>query len=297
MLPKKFAFACALAVALAAAGCSIKNTEIGGSYPGATLRESAHPVVTEMFNHAFKAVELPAGAVASGEYVAVYRLSSGKVEDQWWCYLAEDWMVDKIRAAGATPVERNASAAHLLEGEDEYFAAPKTPSPGGVTAPSPASLAKLRAGDVERTPYRATRALAYRVVAADLWLDRFNSPADGSEPTVRANAKVVINLRTIHVQTGEVLWSGSVSGTARKNVKISRLMGFMGIYDWDDWDDWDHGPWWWWWRWDDDHAPVHAPPPEGEPLDEPGKTVEEPAEDDETAEEPVPPAEALFWNW
>ncbi|HUV85938.1 MAG TPA: hypothetical protein VMX79_02370 [bacterium] len=59
--------------------------------------------------------------------------------------------------------------------------------------------------DTALTPYRATRALAYRVVAAELWFDRFSSRGRGGDPTVRANAKVTVNLRTLDVQTGEVL--------------------------------------------------------------------------------------------
>jgi hypothetical protein len=268
---------------LAATACNVKNVEVHGSYEGAGIRESAHPVMTEMFNLAFKAVKLPEGSVSSGDYVAVYRLSSGKAEDRWWCYLAEDWLVDKVRAAGASPVERNDLAKRLLAAEGEYLEPPAPAGPGAPTAPSPYD----RRGDVAVTPYRATRALAYRVVAADLWFDHFSNHHGGQEPTVRANAKVIVNLRTLDVKTGEVLRSGSASATARKTFPISRLVGWFGIYDWEDWDDSPH--WWWWWRWDGDDESIAEPAPGEEPGDEPDKSEEEPLEDDEAAEEPLPP--------
>ena len=261
MLAHKVALGAAAAVLLAAAACNVKNVEVHGSYRDAGIREKAHPLAAEMFNLAFKAAELPAGSVSSGEYVAAYRLSSGKAEDQWWCYFAEDWIVDKVRAAGATPVERNTLAARLLEAEAAYAEPPAGTSLAAVSAPSPAGFGKKEA---ERTPYRATRALAYRVVAADLWFDQFNPHGRGHEAAVRANAQVTVNLRTLDVGTGEVLWSGSTTGTARKAVNISRLTGWLGIHDWEDWDDW---PFRWHWDWDAAPAAV-AEPAEDAPQEE-----------------------------
>ena len=280
MLPKRFPLIFAVAALWAATACNVKNVEVHGSYEGAGIRESSHPVMNEMFNLAFKAVALPAGSVSSGDYVGVYRLSSGKAEDRWWCYLAEDWLVDKVRAAGAYPVERNDLAKRLLAAEDEYLEPPRrdTASP---TAPTSYG----RRSDVAVTPYRATRALSYRVVAADLWFDHFSGRHRHQEPTVRANAKVILNLRTVDVKTGEVMWTGAASGTARKSFPISRLVGWFGFYDWEDWDDWDDSPyWWWWWRWDGDDDTIVAPAP----TDEPDLSDEEPYEGDETTEEPAP---------
>ncbi len=271
----------ALAVIVAAAACSVKNVEMGGAYRGAVTREAVHPLAAEMFNLAFKAVTLPSASISAGDYVAVYRLSSGKVEDKWWCYLAEDWLVDKVRAAGATPVERNAAAARLLEAEGAYFEPPAT-SPGGVTAPRLAKLAEKEAG---LTPYRATRALTYRVVAADMWFDRFHARRHDGEPTVRANAKVTVNLRTVDVMTGEVLWSGAAAGTASKTVSLSRLAGWAGIWDWDDCDD---GPFWWRWHW---HW-HNGPPDVAEPVD--ASPDNEAEEEDPSAEEPAAPDETSF---
>ncbi len=277
MLPKKLALVFAAAAVLAATACNVKNVEVHGAYEGAGIRETAHPVMTEMFNLAFNAAKLPAASVSSGDYVAVYRLSSGKAEDQWWCYFAEDWLVDKVRAAGATPVERNALAARLREAEAAYVEPPAASLAGG-TAPS---LAKLRANEAALTSYRATRALAYRVVAADLWFDRLGSHDGRHEATVRANAQVTVNLRTLDVGTGEVLWAGSVTGTAKKAFPISRLIGWMGIYDWED--DWD-GPWWWRWHWDDGTPAVAEPAEEvpAEKSEEEDLTAEEPADADES---------------
>jgi hypothetical protein len=295
---KKLFIISAVAVVLAAAACNVKNVEVHGSYHDAGIRESSNPVMTEMFNLAFKAVALPAGSVPSGHYVAVYRLSSGKAEDRWWCYLAEDWLVAKVRAAGANPVERNDLAKRLLAAEGDYLEPPPVASPGAPTAPSPYA----KRGDVDVTPYRATRALAYRVVAADLWFDNFSGHRGRhgrQEPTVRVNAKVIVNLRTLDVKTGEVLWSGAASGTARKTFPLSRLVGWFGIYDWEDWDE---GPyWWWWWRWDGDDDSIAAPAP----ADAPDLSEEEPAEGDESAEEPAPdesveepaPDESALWPW
>jgi hypothetical protein len=281
MLKRKLAFGIPAALWLAATACDVKNVEVNGSYHDAGLREASHPVMTEMFNLAFQAVKLPAGSVSSGDYVAIYRLSSGKAEDRWWCYLAEDWLADKVRAGGATPVERNDLATRLLVAEAGYLEPPPS-APADVRAAP--GLAGRRA-DVAVTPYRATRALAYRVVAADVWFDRF-SRHNQAEPAVRANAKVVVNLRTVDVKTGEVLWTGSASGTARRNFPVSRLSGWLGIYDWEDWDDTPH--WWWWWRWDGDDS-IAEPTPPDEPGDEPDRSAEEPLEDDETAEAPLPP--------
>lgn len=261
MLARKVAFAVPAAVLLAAAACNVKNVEVHGSYRDAGIRQTAHPLAAEMFNLAFKAAELPAGSVSPGAYVAAYRLSSGKAEDQWWCYFAEDWLVDKVRAAGATPVERNASAARLLAAEAAYAEPPAGTSLAAVAAPRPAAFG-LRGADL--TPYRATRALAYRVVAADLWFDQFNPHGRGREATVRANAQVTVNLRTLDVRTGEVLWSGSTTGTARKAVNVSRLMGWLGLNDWEDWDGW---PSRWRWHWDAGPAAV-AEPAEDAPPDE-----------------------------
>ncbi|MGD8720011.1 MAG: hypothetical protein PVH29_14465 [Candidatus Zixiibacteriota bacterium] len=287
MLRRNITLGLAGAAFLLAMACNVKNVEVHGSYDGAGMRDPSHPVMMEMFNLAFEAVELPAGSVSSGEYVGVYRLSSGKAEDQWWCYLSEDWLVKKIRDAGAYPVERNVLALRRLEMEGDYFDAPKRPDPGGVTSPSRAGLGK----NSDLTPYRATRALAYRVVAADLWIDGYNH-ARHSEPTVRANSKVTLNLRTLDVRTGEVLWSGTVVGSARRNVKVSRLLGWYGIYDWDDWDDWDDCPgWWWYWRWDDGDDTYGVPPGEkGKPLDD-DRDVADPAPDDGDKNEasPAPP--------
>lgn len=270
----------AVVVTVAVAACSVKNVEMDGAYRGAVARESVHPLAAEMFNLAFKAVALPSATVSAGDYVAVYRLSSGKVEDQWWCYLAEDWLVDKVRGAGATPVERNAAATRLLEAEGAYFE-PPAPSPVALTSPRLAKLAEKEAG---LTPYRATRALTYRVVAADLWFDRFRVHRHDGEPTVRANAKVTVNLRTVDVMTGEVLWTGSAAGTASKTVSLSRLAGWAGICDWDDWDD---GPFWWHWGWDWDGGPPDvAEPADGSPdeaTEAEDASVEEPAAPDETS--------------
>jgi hypothetical protein len=281
MSPKKLPLILvAAAVVLAATACNVKNVEVHGSYRDAGIRESSNPVMTEMFNLAFKAVALPAGSVSAGHYVAVYRLSSGKAEDRWWCYLAEDWLVDKVRAAGAYPVERNDLAKRLLAAEGEYLEPPRRDT---ASPTAPASYG--RRGDVDVTPYRATRALAYRVVAADLWFDRFSGHHGRQEPTVRVNAKAIVNLRTLDVKTGEVLWSGAASGTARKTFPISRLVRWFGFYDWEDWDDWDDSPyWWWWWRWDGDDDSIAEPAP----GDAPDLSEEEPAEDDESAEEPAP---------
>jgi hypothetical protein len=292
MLLRKLPFVVAAAAVLAATACNVKNVEVHGAYRDAGIRETAHPVMTEMFNLAFKAVKLPAGSVATGDYVAVYRLSSGKAEDQRWCYFAEDWLADKVRAAGATPVERNDLAKRLLAAEGDYL---EPPPPAGTALASPTALGKR--GDVALTPYRATRALAYRVVAADVWFDHFSGVHHHQEPTVRANAKVIVNLRTVDAKTGEVLWSGSAAGTARQNFPLSRLAGWMGIYDWEDWEDWDGShPWWWWWRWDGNDDSVAAPAPGGEPGDEPDLSEEEPAPADESAEEPAP-ADSTAWPW
>ena len=290
MLPKKLPLVFAAAAVLAATACNVKNVAVHGAYEGAGLRESAHPVMTEMFNLASKAVKLPAGSVSSGDYVAVYRLSSGKAEDRWWSYFAEDWLVDKIRAAGANPVERNDLAKRLLAAEGDYL---EPPPPAGIGAPT-APTAYGRRGDVAVTPYRATRALAYRVVAADLWFDRFAEGHHRREPTVRANANVIVNLRTVDVKTGEVLWSGSASGTARKTFPISRLVGWFGIYDWEDWDD--SPDWWWWWRWDGGDDSIAEPAPADDTGDEPDLSEEEPLEGDETVEEPAP-ADSYSWPW
>ncbi len=301
MLARKVAFAVPVAVLLAAAACNIKNVEVHGSYRDAAIHETAHPVVAEMFNLAFKAVKLPAGSISAGDYVAVYRLSSGKAEGAWWCYFAEDWIVDKVRAAGATPVERNAAATRLLEAEGAYFEPPVGASPAGITAPHPA---KLREKNAALTRYRATRALAHRVVAAELWFDRFSSHGRDGDPTVRANAKVTVNLRTLDVRTGEVLWSGVATGTARKTIKIARLLSWFGI---DDWDVWDDEPFCWRWDWDwGDGPPAEAEPPDDVPADkteEEDAAAEEPADDvpaDETeegdaaAEEPAEPDYSYF---
>jgi hypothetical protein len=278
MLARKFAFAVPAAVLLAAVACNVKNVEVHGSYRDAAIRETAHPVVAEMFNLAFKAVKLPAGSISAGDYVAVYLLSSGKAEGAWWAYFAEDWLVDKVRAAGATPVERNAAAARLLDAEASYFEPPAGDSPTGITA---RRLGKSGETNADLTPYRATRALAYRVVAAELWFDRFNYRGRRSEPTVRANAKVTVNLRTLDVRTGEVLWSGSAAGTARKTVEVARLLGWFGIEDWDDWGD---EPFCWRWDWDwDDGPPAEAEPVEDVPADkveDEGDAAEEPVEPD-----------------
>ncbi len=281
MLARKVAFAVPVAVLLAAAACNIKNVEVHGSYRDAAIHETAHPVVAEMFNLAFKAVKLPAGSISAGDYVAVYRLSSGKAEGAWWCYFAEDWIVDKVRAAGATPVERNAAATRLLEAEGAYFEPPAaTPSLAGTTGPR---LAKPGETNAALTPYRATRALAHRVVAAELWFDRFSSHGRDGDPTVRANAKVTVNLRTLDVRTGEVLWSGVATGTARKTIKIARLLGWFGI---DDWGDWDDEPFCWRWDWDwDGGPPAEAEPADDVPADETEEgdaAVEEPAEADDS---------------
>jgi hypothetical protein len=276
MLARKVAFAVPVAVLLVAAACNVKNVEVHGSYRDAAIHETAHPVAAEMFNLAFKAVKLPAGSISAGDYVAVYRLSSGKAEGAWWCYFAEDWVVDKVRAAGATPVERNAAAARLLEAEGAYLE-----PPAGANAPGLANPGKE---DTALTPYRATRALAYRVVAAELWFDRFSSHGRGGDPTVRANAKVTVNLRTLDVRTGEVLWSGVTAGTARKSIEVARLLGWFGI---DDWEDWDTGPFWWRWDWDwGNGPPTEAEPVEDAPADEAEEdapTAEEPAGTDETS--------------
>jgi hypothetical protein len=298
MSPKKLPFVlAAAAVVLAATACNVKNVEVHGSYRDAGIREASNPVMTEMFNLAFKGVALPAGSVSGGHYVAVYRLSSGKAEDRWWCYLAEDWLVDKVRAAGAYPVERNDLAKRLLAAEGDYLEPPRRDA---ASPTAPASYGGR--GDVDVTPYRATRALAYRVVAADLWFDNLSGHHGHREPTVRANAKVVVNLRTLDVKTGEVLWSGAASGTARKTFPVSRLVGWFGFYDWEDWDDWDDSPyWWWWWRWDGDDDSIAEPAP----GDAPDLSEEEPAEGDESAEEPAPdesaeepaPDESVSWPW
>jgi hypothetical protein len=283
MFARKVAFAVPVALLLAAVACNVKNVEVHGSYRDAAIHETTHPVVAEMFNLAFKAVKLPSASVAAGEYVAVYRLSSGKAEGAWWSYLAEDWIVDKVRAAGATPVERNGAAVRLLEAEGAYFEAPAVDSPTGITTRRPD-----RAGETpsDLTRYRATRALAYRVVAAELWFDRFNRHGPNGEPSVRANAKVTVNLRTLDVRTGEVLWSGTAAGAARKNIEVSRLLGWFGIDDWDDCDDWDNGPFLWHWDWGWDHgSPNKAEPAEDVPADkteDDGPSAEEPAEPEES---------------
>lgn len=282
MLARKVAFAVPVAVLLAAAACNVKNVEVHGSYRDAAIHETAHPVVAEMFNLAFKAVKLPAGSISAGDYVAVYHLSSGEAESAWWCYFAEDWIVDKVRAAGATPVERNAAAARLLEAEEAYFGPPAGDSPTGITA---RRLGRSGETTAALTPYRATRALAYRVVAAELWFDRFGSHGRTGEPTVRANAKVTVNLRTLDVQTGEVLWSGAATGKARKTVEVARLLGWFGI---DDWEDWDAGPFWWRWDWDWDGGP----PAEAEPFED-GAADKTEAEDGAT-EEPFGPDDSYF---
>jgi hypothetical protein len=282
MLARKVAFAVPVAVLLAAAACNVKNVEVHGPYRDAAIHETTHPVVAEMFNLAFKAVKLPAGSISAGDYVAAYRLSSGKAEGAWWCYFAEDWLVDKVRAAGATPVERNAAAARLLEAEEAYFEPPAGDSPTGATTRRLGRSGETNAG---LTPYRATRALAYRVVAAELWFDRFSSRGRNGEPTVRANAEVTVNLRTLDVRTGEVLWSGVAAGTARKTVEVARLLGWFGI---DDWDDWDDGPFCWRWDWDwDGGSPAEAEPAEYVPAD---KTEDE----DGAAEEPAQPDDSYF---
>jgi hypothetical protein len=283
MLARKLAFAVPVALLLAAAACNVKNVEVHGSYRDAAIRDTTHPVVAEMFNLAFKAVKLPAGSISAGDYVAVYRLSSGKAESAWWGYFAEDWIVDKVRAAGATPVERNGAAVRLLEAEGAYLRPPGAP-PSLAGAASP-SLAKRGEANAALTPYRATRALAYRVVAAELWFDRFSSHGRNGDPTVRANAKVTVNLRTLDVQTGEVLWSGVAAGTARKTVEVGRLLGWFGI---DDWEDWDDGPFWWHRDWDwDGGSPSEAEPADDVPADQTG-------DEDDAAEEPAQPDDSYF---
>ena len=282
MLARKVAFAVPAAVLLAAAACNVKHVEVHGPYRDAAIHETTHPVVAEMFNLAFKAVKLPAGSISAGDYVAAYRLSSGKAEGAWWCYFAEDWLVDKVRAAGATPVERNAAAARLLEAEGAYFEPPAGDSPTGATTRRLGGSGETNAG---LTPYRATRALAYRVVAAELWFDRFSSRGRNGEPTVRANAKVTVNLRTLDVRTGEVLWSGVTGGTARKTVEVARLLGWFGI---DDWDDWDDGPFRWRWDWDWDGGP----PAEAESFED--GAADKPEAEDGATEEPAQPDDSYF---
>jgi len=229
----------ALALLLAAGGCSVRNIEVHGAN-GAGIKETVPPVMAMMFNDACAGVELPAAAIAPGDYVAVYHLSSGKNQDQWWTYLAEDALVAKVRAAGATPVERNDATAALLAAEASYVPPPRNGNTRAA-ADVPAS-----ARDAKPTPYRATRGLAYRLVAADVAFDRADKRATAvyGEPTVRVNAAVVINLRTLDANTGEVMWSGTVSGKAARDIPISQLAPwFPAALDWED-EDWEdnHGP-------------------------------------------------------
>ena len=175
------------------------------------------------------------------------------------------------RAFRARRLNRERAGAQLRKGK---FPRALSASPAGITTPHPA---KLREKNAALTPYRATRAPAHRVVAAELWFDRFSSHGR-DDPTVRANAKVTVNLRTLDVRTGEVLWSGVATGTARKTIKIARLLGWFGI------DDWDDEPFCWRWDWDwDDGPPAEAEPADDVPADETEEgdaAVEEPAEAD-----------------
>ncbi len=269
--------AAAGALVLVAAGCTnVSDITVtrGGGDEG--IRDAIPPATAYMFNEAMNALELPTGAVGAGEYVAVYHLSAGTPDDQWWTYLAEDALVSKISAAGATPVERNDAAAALLATEAKYVPPPKT-AKGAVDVMGPAGKEPRAV-----TPYRATRVLCYRVVTAKLWLEppqreanrvavHKTREAEGRGPaalvamatseevpsrTVHATAQVIVNLRTLDAQTGEVLWTGTVTATAARDVPVTWLepYDFWNNAGWDD-HDWDNnGPWDWCFRWSEEPA-------------------------------------------
>lgn len=261
-----FMAAAALAAVTAGIGCNFENVEYHGAYADHGIgKYQVPPVTVMMINYALQAVTLPGGAVAPDTYVAVYRLSSGKGEEAWWTYLSEDWLIDKIRAAGATPVERNAAAASMLAEEENYLAVPKRGGDptGGYVNP------KLKENPEKRIPFRAERALAYRIVAADLSVARPDR-SNLRRGALRTTATVILNLRTVDVRTGEVLWAGVVTGTATKDVPIS---WFDDGWPWpwwadDDWEDAGDDAWRpWLWRWEAgtpvqpaDPVPGTAPP-------------------------------------
>ena len=284
------------ALALAAAACTIKNVEVHGAYGAAGIQQPASPLAATMFNAAYAGMELPAGAVASGDYVGIYRLASGKGDDPWWVYLAEDHLVTKVSAAGATVLERNAAAAAGLEREAEFFEPPRTGRAAGTAPLSPK--------ESRPTPYRATRALEYRVVSAFIRMEPSRSePMErtGGGPTiitddaivapgviitddaiitrgasprrhmVRLLCEVRLNLRTVDVRTGEVLWTGSTVGKATADVPLRSVVPGMG-------DEWDEGdiedeedmwPWLWYWNADSGvRGPAPMPPPAVAPAPE-----------------------------
>lgn len=276
----KIGLTCAGLVAAAAlTGCNVENVEYHGAMGGVMTKESVPPVTTYMFNEAAGALEVPTGAVAPGEYVAIYQLGAGENESQWWCYLVEDALVAKVQKLGATPVERNDAATVLLNKENEYFPAPKRTDVAG---------APVGAKENKRIPYRATRVLAYRVVAAKLWLepDRremrthaavtraalagdiraaalaatgADEPAAATK-TIPVTAQLIVNLRTLDANTGEVLWTGTVSGLATRDVPVSWLAP-VGWWHLDDWEDWDEDKWWaYGFMWHDGDEEVYVGP-------------------------------------
>jgi len=278
----------AAALLVAAVGCNVSNVEYHG-WAGYGMREQPSPVFSTMLNQAFKKMTLPEGAVASGDYVAVYRLSSGEGEDPWWAYLAEDALVDKVRKAGASALERNDEGNELLLEEGKYFPPPKN-GKAGLAAGAPASP---RENVI--TPYRATRALEYRLVSAYMRAEpvRTNGGYSGGKTIITDDAiitpgaiitddaiiagppghgrergvlmvtcEVTLNLRTADVRTGEVLWSGPVSGVAAAKVPVHMVYPYAP-YDWDDWEDEYHGPWIWYWDWQKGPS---GPPPEAAPT-------------------------------
>ena len=266
--------AAAAATIIAAAGCTnVSDITVTRGSEGEGLREQIPPVTAYMFNEAANALALPTGAVGAGDYVAVYHLSAGKQDDQWWTYLAEDALVNKINAAGATAVERNDAAAALLATETGYYPPPRNGK--GAAGVAPAANPKER----PTTPYRATRVLCYRVVAAKLYitppsreLNRVaihkeamaagpagaalaavtTSPGETPARAAHATAQIILNLRTLDASTGEVLWAGTVTASAERDVPITWLepADFWrgpGGPDWDDDDAWD-----WCFRWSEE---------------------------------------------
>lgn len=273
---RKFGYVGILGAALVAmglVGCTVSNYEVHGAYADAAIRNATSPMANMMFDAAFKAMALPESAIAEGDYVAIYKLSSGKYEDPWWVYLAEDALVSKCEKAGANVVERNTAANNLLTREGEYIAPPRK---------SESAFAPKSAKDDVLTPYRATRALEYRFVTAAFRVEPIYTETTASYPTgttiitddaiitpgaiitddaiiagpmnrhrreagaVKVTCQVNLNLRTVDVRTGEVLWSGPVVGIAAQKIPVSALWPHLRGME-DDWDE-DYGPWYWWWN-------------------------------------------------
>jgi len=260
------------ALAVGILGCTVSNYEVHGAYADAAIRNATSPMANMMFDAAFKAMPLPEGAVAEGDYIGIYKLSSGKGEDPWWVYLAEDALVAKCKKVGANVVERNLAANGMLTREGEYVSPPRKSE--YATAP------KSPKDDV-LTPYRATRALEYRVVTAAFKVEPVRTETSTSYPAgttiitedaivtpgaiitedaiiagpykhhreagaVKVTCQINVNLRTVDVRTGEVLWSGPAVGIATQKIPVSALYPYLRDFE-DGWDE-DYGPWYWWWN-------------------------------------------------